>query len=97
MIHTTNLDLFAGIPVADYAAGPAWYERRAQDHVPRSRGKRDRVRRCSAVTRSSQKSRLRRAFAVVLVVVDLNGAVVQFAHPVGAGAFEVVGEFGIGR
>ncbi len=27
MTHTTNLDLFAGIPVADYAAALAWYER----------------------------------------------------------------------
>ena len=27
MIHTTKLDLFAGIPVADYAAGLKWYER----------------------------------------------------------------------
>jgi len=27
MIHTTNLDLFAGIPVADYAAALSWYER----------------------------------------------------------------------
>jgi catechol 2,3-dioxygenase-like lactoylglutathione lyase family enzyme len=27
MIHTTNLDLFAGIPVADYAASLEWYER----------------------------------------------------------------------
>ncbi len=27
MIHTTNLDLFAGIPVADYAAALKWYER----------------------------------------------------------------------
>ena len=27
MIHTTNLDLFAGIPVADYAAALEWYER----------------------------------------------------------------------
>ena len=27
MIHTTTLDLFAGIPVADYAAALAWYER----------------------------------------------------------------------
>jgi hypothetical protein len=26
MIHTTNLDLFAGIPVADYAAALEWYE-----------------------------------------------------------------------
>lgn len=26
MIQTTNLDLFAGIPVADYAAALAWYE-----------------------------------------------------------------------
>src|SRR5213080_3278016 len=118
MIHTTNLDLFAGIPVADYAAALSWYERllgsaptffphdteavwelaehryvyivqrpehaghamhtlfvadldalvaqiadrgtrprragnllerRAQDHVPRSRRKRDRLRRRSAV------------------------------------------------
>ena len=24
MIHTTNLDLFAGIPVADYAAPHSW-------------------------------------------------------------------------
>jgi glyoxalase/bleomycin resistance protein/dioxygenase superfamily protein len=27
MIPTTNLDLFAGIPVANYAAGLSWYER----------------------------------------------------------------------
>jgi len=27
MIHTTNLDLYAGIPVADYAAALQWYER----------------------------------------------------------------------
>jgi catechol 2,3-dioxygenase-like lactoylglutathione lyase family enzyme len=27
MIQTTSLDLFAGIPVADYAAALAWYER----------------------------------------------------------------------
>jgi catechol 2,3-dioxygenase-like lactoylglutathione lyase family enzyme len=27
MIHTTNLDLFAGIPVADYAAALEWYKR----------------------------------------------------------------------
>jgi catechol 2,3-dioxygenase-like lactoylglutathione lyase family enzyme len=27
MIQTTKLDLFAGIPVADYAAALAWYER----------------------------------------------------------------------
>jgi hypothetical protein len=27
MIQTPNLDLFAGIPVADYAAALAWYER----------------------------------------------------------------------
>jgi predicted enzyme related to lactoylglutathione lyase len=27
MIPTTNLDLFAGIPVADYAAALPWYER----------------------------------------------------------------------
>ena len=27
MIHTTNLDLFAGIPVAGYAAALEWYER----------------------------------------------------------------------
>src|SRR2546425_4236960 len=27
MIHTTNLDLFAGNPVADYAAALTWYER----------------------------------------------------------------------
>ncbi len=27
MIQTTKLDLFAGIPVADYAAAQAWYER----------------------------------------------------------------------
>jgi hypothetical protein len=27
MIQTTNLDLFAGIPVADYAAALEWYER----------------------------------------------------------------------
>lgn len=26
MIQTKNLDLFAGIPVADYAAALAWYE-----------------------------------------------------------------------
>jgi catechol 2,3-dioxygenase-like lactoylglutathione lyase family enzyme len=26
MIHTTNLDLYAGIPVADYAAALAWYQ-----------------------------------------------------------------------
>lgn len=26
MIQTTTLDLFAGIPVADYAAALAWYE-----------------------------------------------------------------------
>jgi catechol 2,3-dioxygenase-like lactoylglutathione lyase family enzyme len=26
MTHTANLDLFAGIPVADYAAALAWYE-----------------------------------------------------------------------
>ncbi len=27
MLHTTKLDLFAGIPVADYAAALSWYER----------------------------------------------------------------------
>ena len=27
MIQTNNLDLFAGIPVADYAAALIWYER----------------------------------------------------------------------
>lgn len=27
MIPTTNFDLFAGIPVADYAAALSWYER----------------------------------------------------------------------
>jgi hypothetical protein len=27
MIQTTTLDLFAGIPVADYATALAWYER----------------------------------------------------------------------
>lgn len=27
MLHTTKLDLFAGIPVADYAAALKWYER----------------------------------------------------------------------
>jgi hypothetical protein len=27
MIHTTNLDLFAGNPVTDYAASLKWYER----------------------------------------------------------------------
>jgi hypothetical protein len=27
MIQTTSLDLFAGIPVADYVAALAWYER----------------------------------------------------------------------
>ena len=27
MIQTTNLDLFAGIPVTDYVAALAWYER----------------------------------------------------------------------
>ena len=27
MVHTTNLDLFAGIPVTDYAAALQWYER----------------------------------------------------------------------
>lgn len=27
MIHTTFLDMFAGIPVADYAASLVWYER----------------------------------------------------------------------
>jgi catechol 2,3-dioxygenase-like lactoylglutathione lyase family enzyme len=27
MIPTTNLDLFAGIPVTDYAAALSWYER----------------------------------------------------------------------
>jgi catechol 2,3-dioxygenase-like lactoylglutathione lyase family enzyme len=27
MIQTKNLDLFAGIPVAEYAAALAWYER----------------------------------------------------------------------
>ena len=27
MLHTTTLDLFAGIPVADYAAALKWYER----------------------------------------------------------------------
>ena len=27
MIHTTSLDLFAGIPVVDYAASLVWYER----------------------------------------------------------------------
>jgi catechol 2,3-dioxygenase-like lactoylglutathione lyase family enzyme len=27
MIHTTSLDLFAGIPVTDYAAVLEWYER----------------------------------------------------------------------
>lgn len=27
MIPTTNLDLFAGIPVADYAAALSWYQR----------------------------------------------------------------------
>lgn len=26
MIQTTNLDLFAGIPIADYTAALAWYE-----------------------------------------------------------------------
>ena len=26
MIHTTNLDLFAGIPITDYTAVLAWYE-----------------------------------------------------------------------
>ncbi len=26
MLHTTKLDLFAGIPVADYAAALKWYE-----------------------------------------------------------------------
>jgi hypothetical protein len=26
MIQTTNLDLFAGIPIADYGAALAWYE-----------------------------------------------------------------------
>jgi hypothetical protein len=26
-LHTTKLDLFAGIPVADYAAALKWYER----------------------------------------------------------------------
>jgi catechol 2,3-dioxygenase-like lactoylglutathione lyase family enzyme len=28
MIQSTNLDLFAGVPVADYAAALGWYERR---------------------------------------------------------------------
>jgi hypothetical protein len=27
MMQTTKLDLFAGIPVADYAAALSWYER----------------------------------------------------------------------
>ncbi len=27
MVRTTSLDLFAGIPVADYTAALAWYER----------------------------------------------------------------------
>ncbi len=27
MIHTTNLDLFAGLPVADYAVALEWYKR----------------------------------------------------------------------
>ncbi len=27
MLQTTKLDLFAGIPVADYAAARSWYER----------------------------------------------------------------------
>ena len=27
MIPTTNLDLFAGIPIADYAAALSWYKR----------------------------------------------------------------------
>jgi hypothetical protein len=27
MMHTTHLDLFAGIPLADYAAVLSWYER----------------------------------------------------------------------
>ena len=27
MIHATYLDMFAGIPVADYAAALAWYQR----------------------------------------------------------------------
>ena len=27
MLPTTNVDLFAGIPVSDYAAALAWYER----------------------------------------------------------------------
>jgi hypothetical protein len=27
MLHTATLDLFAGIPVADYAAALKWYER----------------------------------------------------------------------
>ncbi|MHB8644979.1 MAG: hypothetical protein ACYDAR_04220 [Thermomicrobiales bacterium] len=27
MIQTTNLDRFAGLPVADYAAALSWYER----------------------------------------------------------------------
>jgi catechol 2,3-dioxygenase-like lactoylglutathione lyase family enzyme len=27
VLHTTKLDLFAGIPVADYAAALKWYER----------------------------------------------------------------------
>jgi hypothetical protein len=27
MLHTTKLDLFSGIPVADYAAAVKWYER----------------------------------------------------------------------
>ena len=27
MIQTTSLDLFAGVPVADYTTALAWYER----------------------------------------------------------------------
>jgi hypothetical protein len=27
MIHTTSVDLFAGIPVADYTAALEWYKR----------------------------------------------------------------------
>jgi hypothetical protein len=57
------IDLYAGIPVNDYAAALTWYERllgspppfvpndlerRAQGHLLRSRRERDRVRRRSS-------------------------------------------------
>lgn len=34
MIQTTSLDLFAGIPVTDYAAALEWYERRRGAQQP---------------------------------------------------------------